>query len=202
LRDYDAVTGRYAQSDPVGLAGGVNTYSYVNGNPLSGTDPHGLWSTAAHDYFLDNVPVPLTQQQRDWMKEGSAYTDRMAYQDPAHSYMHAMSSEALDSPSARAKWCEFIKSKMSDFNHEQPSKDPRMQRIAYFNLGMALHAIMDSTSPSHRGFQYWNNSEFNKHGDFPGSLETVTVARFFKEETDRLMIQVMNGDLPKECSCN
>jgi RHS repeat-associated protein len=44
FRDYEPATGRYAQSDPIGLAGGFNTYAYGGGNPLTQYDSLGLFT--------------------------------------------------------------------------------------------------------------------------------------------------------------
>jgi uncharacterized protein RhaS with RHS repeats len=45
-RYYDPRTGQFTQQDPIGLAGGLNTYGFANGDPVSYSDPYGLLAEA------------------------------------------------------------------------------------------------------------------------------------------------------------
>ena len=47
FRDYDPVTGRYVESDPIGLSDGVNTYGYAHQNPAMLYDPNGQAAVGA-----------------------------------------------------------------------------------------------------------------------------------------------------------
>ena len=54
FRDYDPTTGRYVESDPIGLNGGISTYGYVGTSPLMWKDSSGLvkWKGTSKSFGL------------------------------------------------------------------------------------------------------------------------------------------------------
>ena len=89
FRDYDPTTGRYVESDPIGLRGGWNTYAYVGGNPVMRVDAKGLIdlfferSSGALTAYLDNgiwltscrAANNTTDSSRGPWKDGVYYYD-------------------------------------------------------------------------------------------------------------------------------
>jgi len=82
-RYYDPATGRYVTSDPVGLYGGLNTYSYVGNNPMGWIDPYGLCKQDVENvrkWIEDHIGI---EQSENWefgdATEGGKFPTSDAY---------------------------------------------------------------------------------------------------------------------------
>jgi len=56
-RDFDPAVGRYVESDPAGLAASINTYAYVDSDPLLFFDPDGLGKEGGQKNIGGNDPA-------------------------------------------------------------------------------------------------------------------------------------------------
>ncbi len=75
-RMYSPVLGRFLQTDPIGVRGGMNLHGYVGNDPLNATDPSGLtWADVTSMFFqwvTGTAPAyqvfgPETNQTKDMM---------------------------------------------------------------------------------------------------------------------------------------
>ena len=66
FRTYDPSMGRYTQSDPIGLMGGMNTFAYVGGSPLLAMDPLGLFQASGKF----KAPAPGTDLYKALLRAG------------------------------------------------------------------------------------------------------------------------------------
>jgi RHS repeat-associated protein len=59
-RYYDPATGQFTQTDPIGLAGGMNAYGFAAGDPVSYSDPYGLCPYTGNSRSSDLSDCPAS----------------------------------------------------------------------------------------------------------------------------------------------
>jgi len=165
-RTYDPSMGRYIQSDPIGLMGGVNTFAYASGSPLIMMDLLGLCDE-------ELVGAPITDEQWAYLASGDflefwrsrhlsgdpvARTALTGWGDPE--FVGASRTEKI---SAGATWYAL------EFHIWQRDLSVTMEEIG---LGLAeAHAeavINDKTNVSYllspRQVADYHHEVFDKHG--------------------------------------
>jgi hypothetical protein len=106
----------------------------------------------------------LTAEQRQILKNVSEMQDGLLNggQSEGKAFEHAMRAPDQSVEDARAAYDDFVSTELDKayvtqfyFEDNQPGGDG-LKPDALVAFGKALHAILDSTSPAHEGFQVWN----------------------------------------------
>lgn len=216
-RYYSSAFARFVSQDSIGLAGGVNEYSYANGNPISFVDPSGNYAPWRHtqitqDAALDSgYAYTLTEAHR--IGKGVAAVDNRpgTQQDDVYdSNTHAMAGRK---PNGNFQNCA-----QAYASTQQQIKDD----IEKGDIYGAAHTIEDSYSPSHFGYQPWDGGYTRWHipgpdhmigEDFQGAdspdvqAATAATTAFFRAvmelaEKGAPMPDPRNFLAPNPCSTN
>ncbi len=163
--------GRFMSADPSRLSvfftnpQSWNRYSYVYNNPLRLTDDNGKWPTDIHNQIIDNSFPNLTAAQRQILKNVSAQQDSILGGGQANSasFEHAMRGPNQTVEQAQGQFNDFVSGTETSaqtaewtFWLNDPDNAGSLSDEALARFAEALHAILDSTSPAHAGFQKWD----------------------------------------------
>jgi RHS repeat-associated protein len=177
-RDYDTMIGRYLESDPIGLYGGLNTYGYVGGNPLSRKDPLGLFDYPQH-FLITQLAAKAAGLNSaefthlasdvagvDFLRDGPGL-DGFWTQTAHASHMHAMCAAGLPKSICEINYKNYL--------------DREIGTCTADGLAKALHAIQDSYAAGHSGLQNYNGqvedlSLYHLYRDFFPTLDQAAGA--------------------------
>lgn len=144
------------------------------------------WSTRVHHSMIQHAFGDEENMEcLAAMKRGSDYTDESQFQEPGLSYMHAMRAKGQSVSDAAKKMREFIEQ-----NFQLARRAPDAEQRCFYR-GVALHPVMDSTSPAHSGFQQWDPIPFQS---VAAILKALLIPGELKQKLPHML---QHGDLVK-----
>ena len=141
-RYFDPVLKRFISAYPIGLGGGVNFYGYVEGNPVSFTDPKGLFTTDLHTSITYNAARGCGMSMIDSLKLAwyAAKYDFIGTQSVDAAPTHSMIPKGLDEETALILRNRFV--------------DEQIAKGTVEGVGYAIHTMQDEASRAHGGKVY------------------------------------------------
>jgi RHS repeat-associated protein len=168
-RHYASTMGRFMSVDRTRLSAFIddpqtwNRHSYAHNNPLEYVDRNGKWTKPIHNEIIDEAFPNLTPEQRQILKDASAQQDSILGGGQANSlaFEHAMRAPGQTIEQAEAQYNDFVSGTEEaaqniqvQFWLENPDS-AELSDKALARFAVALHAVTDSTSPTHEGSQLW-----------------------------------------------
>ena len=154
VRYYSAAQGRFTSVDPA-LAVSLkdpqtwNRYAYVKNRPLNYVDHDGRWPTRIHNMLIQKAFPGLRDSTVRRLRLASLYADlRYMFHDEMH---YTRSSETLG-VTAKRNAVASIDRQIEKARQLQTSDVDELVQLnpdAVWEFGLALHTLMDSTSPAH-----------------------------------------------------
>jgi uncharacterized protein RhaS with RHS repeats len=145
------VFGRFISEDPIGLAGGINFYSYVGNDPQNATDPSGLFTCANHR-AITQLAAAAAGLSADLTKQLIATVcspddrPRALSEDPSETHRHAMGG--------RKNWFRYETCSEAYHGSEELLRD-LLKSGKESDLDDILHLLQDQWASGHR-YQPWH----------------------------------------------
>jgi RHS repeat-associated protein len=106
-RYYDPKVGRFTQPDPIGIAGGLNSYGFAGGDPVNYSDPFGLCKNAKGE----EVPCPDKNKVVQWMRQNAHEASRGQCARYCRLGLEAAGFDSSGRPASAGDYGPFLKSR-------------------------------------------------------------------------------------------